>query len=243
MTWLKKIYNSEGIWQDLFYHNANINKCLPIWELDPKSIMALTVKISNPFWREVVHIWSKIASTKWKMELECVLNTPIWYSFFNTNKNILSYQDELIEKGCKYIVNLIDDHTKSFYTFRRFRDTYNVNINYLDYMTLINQIPPEWKKIIRTQNIGMNSSKLARHAYIQEINNHKKNTNLTYWWMIKKKYKVGNSKQKWEMTLNENIDEDTWKQYFSLAFKTTIDCKLRSLHFQILHRFLTVNRR
>ena len=98
LSWIKRIF-TVGPWQTLFYHGANLNKHVPIWELDPKSIAALSKKINNPFWKEVLNIWSKTIENKWVCDLNNVLGTPIWYTFFNKNRNVLAYENALFRKG------------------------------------------------------------------------------------------------------------------------------------------------
>jgi hypothetical protein len=41
------------------------------------------------------------------------------------------------------------------YTFNEFVDTYNVNINFVEYYGIISAIPNNWKQIILDENIKL----------------------------------------------------------------------------------------
>ena len=103
-------------------------------------------EIKNPFWKDLLKTWmhfSKIIKTE---KLEDILYSPIWY-----NSKLIQGQNffikEWYDKGVRQIIDLLDAVGK-FYQYNGFKKMYNVNGTFLDYLSLLRNLPREWENKI-----------------------------------------------------------------------------------------------
>ena len=75
--------------------------------------------------------------------------------------------------GIKYFENINDNTAKSFYTFRRLKNTEG---DVLKYLTLIHSIPNSWKTNIKTDNVDMPK----KPSILEQITESKQTNKNTY---------------------------------------------------------------
>ena len=114
LSWIKRLYTTEGSWQTLFFQVININKTVPIWELDPRSLINMASKTINTFWKEMFQIWAKTIQYKWDNNIESIPRTPIWNYYTDNSNNLRLYQKRFSERGCIYIKDIINYDTNKF---------------------------------------------------------------------------------------------------------------------------------
>ena len=141
ISWIKRLCRSDGGFQKVFTNSiCDMKEC--VWSLDETSLQKILKVTTNPFWHEVLDVWLKYMGAE-NVERN-ILTYPIWNSFL-TNKNILSKKQEFIERGVVYINDLIK-LDRGIMSYTEFKYTYNVKLNFLDYHSMIQSIPLEWRK-------------------------------------------------------------------------------------------------
>jgi hypothetical protein len=116
-----------------------------------------------------------------------------------------------------------DNKKKKLYTFDEFVDTYNVNINFVEYYGIISAIPNNWKQLIPDENI-----KLDRicNEIVDKIKPENKPCKYFYKLFIRRvQQEPIYCHKKWEYDLETSIED--WHDIYSLSF-----CKLKKQNYK-----------
>ena len=112
-----------------------------IWELDIQSIRECKLLCKNPFWKDVLTIWSEFKeSNMGDVDGRCY---PLWGSFFMKNDNLKARKDDLIQQGISYVNDLLSDNGEKL-GYQEFATKYRVNLNFVDFYSLVHSIPRIW---------------------------------------------------------------------------------------------------
>ena len=113
------------------------------WELDIKSLLFYSEKhFTNTFWKELINIWRQYKFDYLKdIDPRCY---PLWGTYFLTNQNLISRKYEFEQKGILYINDILTN-TGNLYGYEEFTVFYNVNINFLDFYSLMHSVPRNWR--------------------------------------------------------------------------------------------------
>ena len=238
LIWIKKLLDIEIIssWKLLFLsitekHGINI-----IWLGNCYNKCNIT-KIINPFWNEILKIWSKLPRSD-PQTIEDILSEPIWYNEKIITNNIPLFKRSLHEKNINYINDLIKENGL-IHSHQSFQEQFGICINFIEYGGLLNSIPQNWK-------IEINRSKKRlirpnRDKYVEKIMKENKPSKVFYKILLS-----SNSEQpievqnKWKEEIPE-IDKDLWTNYFLLAKKSTTDTRIQYFQYKVLLRILTTN--
>ena len=131
-------------------------------------------EVQNSFWKDLLKSWIFFCKQVKIENLDDVLNSPIWLnSKLNQGQNF--FIKDCYDKGVRQVLDLIDD-TGQMYQFNDFKNKYNVNGTFLDYMSLLRKLPRKWinkvnENRILCQNIKWN---VARNCYIKYLTKNKK---------------------------------------------------------------------
>ena len=230
ISWIKKLQN-KGTWQHLFQETICEDKTL-IWKLDEDSLMKMSKSCKNRFWKEVLNSWRyyKAHSKTDKLSYNCVSGYPIWHTYWNINRNIHLKKPQFIEKNIKYIKDLLNGEGV-VYNHREFANVTGININFLDYYSLIqlkegtvqdyqsslNYIDPYFRKIISLPKVSKN----------------------VYNALINQQIMVRNHENKREEILQVNFD---WRSTYKLIKEVTMEANLQEFQYEIVHRILPTNK-
>ena len=116
-------------------------------------------------------------------------------------------------------------------------ETYNVNINFVEYYGIISAMPINWKQLSLDENI-----KLDRicNEIVDKIKAENKPCKYFYKLFIRRvQQEPINCHKKLENDLEMSIED--WHDIYSLSFCITKDTKLQNFQFKLLHRILPVN--
>lgn len=239
IKWVKDILEQKEGWADIFKHCAGSQYNDGMWQLDEKSLIILKKKVSNfnPFWADMIGAWAKLV--KAFNNPEDVINYSFENAWYITNKNLKRLQPTLNRKGIHLIRDLLDEQGAPL-QYRDFKLKYDLNINFIDYMSLIKSVPKEWCHLIRnTANLQRGGSR-----ELPVITNLKK-TDKTCRWAYKELVMTLKVKQpykeKWAERLND-IGEDEWLYIHSMPFKCTKNTKLQSFQYKVVHNILATQK-
>ena len=233
IAWVKRILDMPEICPILNIHSKikmkDLLKCnVSIGDLDK-----CFKKCIPQFWMDVLTCWCSFNHMK-PSEVKVPENELIW---FNSNikvaKRVLFYKD-LYEKNVIQIKDLLNS-SKQFYSFVEFQNTYNSNLNFVQYFGMIQAIPREYK-----QHLGEKHDKIM--FKIDEIASKEKVSQYVYGELICKQC-IFPEKAYQKLCANVNIvvPKETFLEAFDIAHKSTLSTKLRDFQFRLLHNIVVTN--
>ena len=116
---------------------------------------------------------------------------------------------------------------------------YQVNVNFVEYYSLIDAIPLDWRRLIRNQKKLQN----IVHPLVKLLKNSIKTTKPFYLLLLKNvACKNIKTISKWQRELNLDLDEN-WGIHFTKLYHTTDDTNLLNFHYKLFHRIIYTNSR
>ena len=113
-------------------------------------------KRRNVFWKVVIRTWLKYKEIY--IDNIDIRTYLIWNSNFLNNKNLLCHKQECEEKGLTLINNVLDN-TGNLLGYDTFKRTFNLQINFVDYYSLIHSIPRSYRIILSTRKQKLKEDK------------------------------------------------------------------------------------
>ena len=139
-------------------------------------------------------------------------------------------------------INDLVDSTGKFKTCQQFCTETGKQINFYQYMSLIDAIPRKWRQMLKLQNVDQRVCRpnegiiLTLHnKSIQNV--HSVKSKEIYWFFINENLILPTCINSWNLRLNINYDVNNWKPIFVLPFQCTNNPQLRDMQIKILHRF------
>ena len=189
--------------------------------------------VSNDFMRDLLLAWAKINCQQPRHNQDLADQCPWYNSFIKANGKMLTNK-KLIEREVVKLQQLYDKNSATWYTFDQFIQKYPNSINFLDYYTLIQNIPREWLKIQRLQ--GGNTQRFTER--IMKID---KVSKAVYDWLIIQKIPKMTARVRWEHKLAMEITDNVWQAMLKDVFALTNCTKLRWFQFRLLNHTLVTN--
>ena len=134
-TWIRRILNTEGIWQNLLLQNTNIYK---IMLLGFKHLEEAIANQKNKFWKDVLNSWLRIYRTENARTLNLNL-TPLWYNDEIKVNNCTLFYRHWYQKNIVFINDLLKEGN-TFYSQDEFCEKYQIRTNFLEYEGVIRSI-------------------------------------------------------------------------------------------------------
>ena len=229
LAWVRKLTNSQSKWKtliELVYPDLS-----QIYKLGNAFVYKIKNNIKNRFWHDVT---SALFSFTEKFYSEPKNNTK-WCSFLYNEKIKIGQSTiknkSLIDKDICYIYQLMEGGI--FLTHQNFKNKFNINIDFLQYNSLISAIK---KYLSNFQSSSSITVDFQPHIDLI-IKSAKEKSNLRQYILEKD---VITGQQKWHN--NIGISEDYWLKSFHILKNTTSDTKLHWFQMRILHNILTTNR-
>ena len=238
IKWVKRLYNAanHNSWKILAKTILEEKHIEMVFEGSNAGIKDILKKINNIFWKEVIESWVFFKKDIAKLpEHVSIPNTVIWNSTLIKNENLILSRNKYMDNGMIYLKDLYDYEKGEFRSKDDILHTYNLNVNYFEYLCLIQSIPKNIKTLIGLYDVEKDENcihflcskpKLNKYLYKEMI------INLPY--DIK-------CKRKWNEILNTQIDDNNWKLIFNLAKNTSFESKTSIFQYKILHRILPTN--
>ena len=136
-TWIRRILNSEGIWQNILAKILDIKSLLQFGiEYLNKTIRNL----NNTFWKDVLNAWKELQIKENLNQKHVNLAyTSLWFNNeIKVNRAFVFYK-HWAQKNIIYINDLLCDEDR-FFSYEEFMEKFNMNINFLEYNGLISSI-------------------------------------------------------------------------------------------------------
>ena len=192
------------------------------------------------FYRQMLYAWYSIKDEP--NSINDILSEVLWYTKdVQINNTHVMYKD-WYDKEIVYVYDILNNETGKFYTYNEFITKYNVKCSFLKYMSLIDSIPPKWKRIIKgSKDLVINFKRkmlqiVKRKFGCSEKNIEKIKSSDVYWKLLNNMYKPPSCINAWWDKYKIQFDDQQWKCIFQLAHGVTKDTKIRELNAKIVHR-------
>ena len=104
-----------------------------------------------------MHIWAEFCKIMPVKNINQVLESPLWYTE-NIGRGKAFFKN-WHEKGIQVLFDIIAENGE-FYTFEELKAKYDIKLTFLDYHSLINNIPQSWKTQINENPIFILENKV-----------------------------------------------------------------------------------
>ena len=194
---------------------------------------AASLKIDDPFTRELIEIWSCLNFKKQPPDLS---NIPIWHNSFLRIDNKPIYYKNWYKAGIHFRNHLLDENFH-FLTFDAFKEKFSVKTNFLQYQSVVSAVS-KMKPICACTQAATNT--------VEDISNLLASTEfckVAYKMLIKQIASIPHKSQsKWLSDCNsQSVNYIDWRSSYSLPFLCTRESKLRTFQFKFLHRRIATN--
>lgn len=136
------------------------------------------------------------------------------------------------------------DNDGRFLSFVSFADKYNLVPNFLQYYSLCNAIPAQWKYKLRNENnVLLNRDEISLSIRGKDVPITKASCKDFYWIFVENRFQTPTCISKWCYILNDDIDLNMFSKISLLPYKCCSDTKLQSFQYKLLHRFIVHNKR
>ena len=162
----------------------------------------------------------------------------IWCSTHIKIDNEYILESKLYKAGIVFINDIIKENG-SFLSHNEICQKTKTNISHMYYMSLIDAIPCEWRKMLKSQRtvpmqphmeeVFININKQMKPITIQS-------SRAIYWHLTSKNMVHPTCMKNWSEKYKVEFPDQIWKKIFSLPHSITQNTKLREFQFKIIRR-------
>ena len=231
ISWLRRVQESQSPWVKI------AKKAYPflfnIFDFGDKYVEIIPTNFLNEFWTNVItYYYSFYSNYKLKSINELDNVSFLYNSKIKVDKKPI--QNKVLEnKGIHKIKNL--KQGAKFITYQQFNTLYETNINFLQYMSIVNSVKNYCNNFKYLENLNP----VENHPVQDFIMKNKKGFSKIYH-SVTTKEEEATGYLRWKK--HTKISNLEWQQLFKKLKTTTNDTKLGWFQYQILHFILTTNR-
>jgi hypothetical protein len=241
--WVKRLLTADmASWKvaPLLYLDQflgkNTFKCNMEYKVKPKNF--------PHFYWQVIQSWceiKEITDVKIKGPIE-VRREILWLNKRITIKKKVIKWGKWQKKGINMIHDIVDENG-NFLNINTLQNKYDIKCNMMDYNTLKDSIPAEWRKSLKSMKVPVKGISINEEIFIK-INNQGKGlnkiTNKDLYWILVKKLQIKPIfTEKLQQELG--IKEEEWKSIFKRP-RCIIHTKIRVFQYKLLFSLLPCNK-
>ena len=236
-SWIKKYIDAENnsSWKSFFDLELQPygGKAIFLGNLSKKDVNCY-IKVSDPFIKEILEIWSDAFFDGNLTSKEHLLSSPLWHNSSIKIENRPVFFKDWFLKGITKVKHLMND-SNEFLSLTDFQNNYNLRVPLLSFYGIISAIN-SFRKQSETTGTSYDN------FFLKFLEN-SRSSRLIYEKLVSKKSeRPTSSQEKWnkevKQTTNQNVN---WKSAYVLASKCTKSSKLLVFNFKFLHRRLSTN--
>ena len=223
VSWLRRILQQSdtGGWKEL----ASIN-FLEIFTFGGVCAAKLSSNLQNPFWKDLMQVWSEFCEAVPVENIKQILICPIWHN--DRIGNVQLFLRNWWDMGIRVINDLISEEG-IFYSFEQLKAKYNIRGTFLDYQHALNNISQVWKyQNMNRVFIVETKQNVVCNIYLQYLIKSKKRSRIFYDILVGVNEYIPQAKWQAEMGA---IGEEEWKMYHR-TLKLFHEIKLRDFPIQ-----------
>ena len=245
--WIPRLIQNRGKWS-----NYILEKCpLPNNVEDIKYVLGSNTCIKdihelipinkNNVWYEILDKWANFnyLQSERIREKADILEQHIWFNSCIRKGGKTIVNKNLYHKGVKNIKDLLNND--KWYSLDEFNLKYDCNLNFLDYMSILQAIPKQWRKTIQED---VDYIKVTTPNTLETLLNCKHPVKWLYKVLISKNCILPDGRlDSWNQKLNVRIHEFDWLDNLEKYYYLTICSKLRSFNYRFNLRDVMTNDR
>ena len=176
VSWLRRILQQSdtGGWKEL----ASINFS-EIFSFGGICAAKLSSNLQNPFWKDLMQVWSEFCEAVPVENIKQILICPIWHNDRIGNGQL--FLRNWWDMGIRVINDLISEEG-IFYSFEQLKAKYNIRSTFLDYQQVLNNISQVWKDQINMNRVFIVETKqnVVCNIYLQYLIKSTKGSRIFY---------------------------------------------------------------
>ena len=233
ISWIERLYQSDHSWLNIAERNIPFLEDLRTY--GSSKLRSLRNSIPNPFWKDALEAWINLFEL-YQPNSDQIITEKLWFTDISKfSSSIINSWDD---KGIRYVADLINNKTGTFYSKSEIENIYNIKMTFLCYASLIRSLPNIVKKTNYTGKILyplipykvglMNGSiKMSRLAYkeFQES--------------VRSKHKK--SQERIEYKWNRDIQCFQFGTMYDISLVTK-NTYLQAFHFRLISRIVPTKR-
>ena len=237
LCWIQRLFDdSPHAWKECLKYSLKVPDLVYVLIHSAPKCNALPVHLSN-FYKQIFSYWHDFFFDE-SLDSKQIESQPLWFNSHILIDNKPVWNKHWYESGIVCVKDLLSD-TGKILSMDQLILKYQINTNFLEYLSLISAIPYEWKQNVLNTTIDFDSNIYSKPS-VRFQHNVKCITKLKckdfYWSLIQKIAEMPSSQAKWISKHNLQFDDITWNYIYMLPHSVTIDTHLQSLQFKILHR-------
>ena len=183
-----------------------------------------------PFYRNILSVWQELHS-KTPHNIKEMKEEILWNNRFIKIGERSIFHKAWASKGIQTLNDLLDSNGR-FFSSENFKSKYGVHWTFLDYAGLLAAIPKSWKNAILDCNQSVTNETLAPLLTVNNVS-----AKLARALLAEKSF--------CPPLTDTYLKEQTLipSAVYELPFKVTIENKLRSFQFKLLHNIMPTNQR
>ena len=150
MMWIHRLIDPLNIspWKTLIMDHFNRFGGDKIWMMSPNSLSYILPHF-NRFWQDIFKNWGKLEKDSLDNASE-ILSKSIWFNEKLKIDNRIVFHEKWCEMGVFFVNDLLDENGE-FMNFQKFKDTFNIRTNFLQFWGIIQMIPKSWRNEIKNK--------------------------------------------------------------------------------------------
>jgi hypothetical protein len=230
LNWIKRLIDTDmSNWQAIVKKLLNSNELEEYFKQNRNP-----VKTYSLFYNSIIKNWGKLRTTinpnKYLLKNEIIWNNK----HIKINEKSINWK-KWINSGIYKIEDILDKDSR-FLKLETLKEKYKLNVNILNYISLIKNIPKAWLEILKDKSDIPSDTDLK----LVRILNGNINAKDIYWILVDRKYKEHPSIRKWEEDYPALVEEnEIWPKIYYNSYITTRETTLQSFQYRIINR--TIN--
>ena len=178
------------------------------------------------FYRQVLYAWFSIKNMS-EINLDDIV---LWHNIHIKIDKKTFFLKQWYENGIFYLHDLFS-HDGTIMTFKELKNKYGINGHQLQYMSVIDAIPSDW----RHANLQP-TTKTTPKNFIFKHDIHKLKSRMLYTKLIECFELEASCISKWRENYNIVFSSAEWKKIFTLSRKLTPCARIQEMQFKIIHK-------
>ena len=230
LAWIRKYFQTTHKWRNIVAHETSFIDA--IGANGPGQYKLNNLK--NKFWVQVFEAYEMYYYKSKPQNREEILCEPVCFSNRLKIGNKFICNRLLLDNNITLIGDFVDDDG-TILTYTKFKEKYNVSIDYLTYAGISSVL----KKYIKSTGIliSYNEKFNVRRCFVQNNIALTKKGSQAYYLVLLGESTTPKSCQKWNTKFNAVIN---WKKCFECLHKIT-EIKMKWFQVRIIHRILATN--
>ncbi len=233
IMWVQRILSQDSKWKRLALKLMNIREEDLLLKHSPK----LSDNARSLFYNQVLRYWYEFYSVEPMTQF--IGNESLWNNRFITidNKPVHGAYNNWREHGINFIADLY--HNGNLLSSNQLSEKYRLSIRHLQYISLIDAIPSNWKSAYKKHGYSSNVKSFKNKIIVGEMveDLHCLKSVTVYRTLIQRISKPPTAEDKWSEEF-PILHRNDFKKFYTIPNRTVSDSKICVFQYKLLNRIL-----